>query len=223
MCSEEVSDEDDKPKKPKRGGALQKSNAPKTEAAREARLRRVCERKPTGRCHVPPDIHEMWASGGSVKRKEMARMLEESGWDKDCNHVVCMQACFLNERKYMHKSDKYNKKVRKYYVEYEEDDESGNESIEREKEEEVKAGKLVKFDSLGKGKNRVTSKPRPAESEDDEAEYGALKKFGDSLLTRASKLSDLIGDVEEGCSKVTTAEAAAKSLVRNILKLLNKE
>lgn len=31
------------------------------------------------------------------------------------------------------------------------------------------AGKLVKFDSLGKGKNRVTSKPRPAESEDDEA------------------------------------------------------
>ena len=32
-------------------------------------------------------------------------------------------------------------------------------------------------------------------------EFANLKKFGDSLLSRASKLSDLIGDLEEGLSK----------------------
>ena len=36
--------------------------------------------------------------------------------------------------------DKYNKKINKYYVEYEEDDESEGEDIEREICEETEAG-----------------------------------------------------------------------------------
>ena len=38
------------------------------------------------------------------------------------------------------RKDKYNKKISKYYVEYEEDDESAGEDIERELHEETEAG-----------------------------------------------------------------------------------
>ena len=76
----------------KKGGAVSRANNP-SEEARDARLRRVCERKPTGRCHVPAEIHEMWASGGQAVRKELLQMLEESGWNKDFlnQHFSCMQ------------------------------------------------------------------------------------------------------------------------------------
>ena len=76
----------------KKGGAVSRANNP-SEEARDARLRRVCERKPTGRCHVPAEIHEMWASGGQAVRKELLQMLEESGWNKDFlnQHFSCIQ------------------------------------------------------------------------------------------------------------------------------------
>ena len=56
---------------------------PSTEAARLARLRRVCEIKPSGRCHVPKDIHERWLKGTNQERLAMADELEASGWAKD--------------------------------------------------------------------------------------------------------------------------------------------
>ena len=40
------------------------------EDAVAARLRRVCEKKPSGRCHVPPEIHELF--GNRVVTNEMS-------------------------------------------------------------------------------------------------------------------------------------------------------
>ena len=54
-----------------------------TEAAKNNRLRRLCEKKPSGRCHVPPEVHEQWKKGGA-ERLKLRDELEECGWDKDC-------------------------------------------------------------------------------------------------------------------------------------------
>ena len=53
-----------------------------SEAAKKQRLRRVCQRKSSGRINVPEEIHEMWKKGGYA-RDELCKILEESGWDKD--------------------------------------------------------------------------------------------------------------------------------------------
>lgn len=53
-----------------------------TEAAKNNRLRRLCEKKPSGRCHVPDHVHEQWAKGGA-ERMALRDRLEEVGWDKD--------------------------------------------------------------------------------------------------------------------------------------------
>ena len=52
-------------------------------AARQARLRRVCERKPSGRIQVPLEVHERWKMANSDERTEMAEELEAAGWSKD--------------------------------------------------------------------------------------------------------------------------------------------
>ncbi len=54
-----------------------------SEAAKNNRLRRVCERKPTGRCHVTDEIHQRWLQGGPV-RMALRDELEACDWDKDC-------------------------------------------------------------------------------------------------------------------------------------------
>ena len=59
-----------------------------TEAAKNNRLRRLCEKKPSGRCHVPNDVHERWAKGG-VERMKLRDELENSGWNKDCFNLPC--------------------------------------------------------------------------------------------------------------------------------------
>ena len=61
---------------------------PATEAARLARLRRVCEIKPLGRCHVPKDVHERWLKGTNQERLAMADELEASGWAKDRSNMI---------------------------------------------------------------------------------------------------------------------------------------
>ena len=53
-----------------------------SEAAKKQRLRRVCQRKPSGKLSVPESVHEMWKKGGHM-REELQELLEESGWDKD--------------------------------------------------------------------------------------------------------------------------------------------
>lgn len=53
-----------------------------TEAAKNNRLRRLCEKKPSGRMNVPAEINEIWARGGD-ERLNLRDQLESCGWDKD--------------------------------------------------------------------------------------------------------------------------------------------
>ena len=53
-----------------------------TEGAKNNRLRRICERKPSGKCAVPDTIHEQWKAGGH-KCQALMDILAESKWDKD--------------------------------------------------------------------------------------------------------------------------------------------
>lgn len=53
-----------------------------TEGAKNNRLRRICERKPSGKCAVSDAIHEQWKAGGH-KRQALMDILAESNWDKD--------------------------------------------------------------------------------------------------------------------------------------------
>ena len=55
---------------------------PTTEAAKNNRLRRICEVKPSGRCHVSDEIHQRWKKGGN-DRLALRDELEACGWDKD--------------------------------------------------------------------------------------------------------------------------------------------
>ena len=57
------------------------------QAAKDQRLRRICEVKPSGRCQVPPEVHEAWRRGGLSKDKLM-KTLEECGMDKACKSYV---------------------------------------------------------------------------------------------------------------------------------------
>lgn len=64
-------------------------------AAKRARLRRVCERKSSGKLLVPESVHNLWKQGGHT-RDELCEMLEDAGWNKDCiyasmpyDHMVC--------------------------------------------------------------------------------------------------------------------------------------
>lgn len=64
---------------------------PKTQAAKEARLRRICERKPTGKIQVAEEIHEKWRTGNKQQREQMLDVLEEAAWDKDIPHIGTCQ------------------------------------------------------------------------------------------------------------------------------------
>ena len=50
--------------------------APATEGAKLNRLRRLCEKKPSGRCNVPEGVHERWRSGSREEREAMIQELE---------------------------------------------------------------------------------------------------------------------------------------------------
>lgn len=67
--------------------------APETEAAQQARLRRICERKPSGRMHVPEHIHQRWKNGTKADRAELLEQLEAADWDKDCHPVYKCNHC----------------------------------------------------------------------------------------------------------------------------------
>ena len=58
--------------------------------AQAARLRRLCEKKPSGRCHVPQHIHELWVQGGT-KRDELQAMFTEVGENKDALNNITKQ------------------------------------------------------------------------------------------------------------------------------------
>lgn len=60
---------------------------PETEGAKLARLRRLCEVKPSGRCSVPTEVHERWLKGGKSEREAMVEEFERANWSKDPVHV----------------------------------------------------------------------------------------------------------------------------------------
>ena len=61
----------------------------------DARLRRLCERKPSGKLNVPLSIHEQWVQGGK-SRDELRAMLEQNDFDKDRATVPCLVYACIN-------------------------------------------------------------------------------------------------------------------------------
>lgn len=54
----------------------------------DARLRRLCERKPSQRMNVPEQIHQAWSAGGT-SRDELRKVLQDVDFDKDGGWGVC--------------------------------------------------------------------------------------------------------------------------------------
>ena len=48
----------------------------------DARLRRLCEKKPSGRLNVPQEVHEQWLQVGGP-RDELRALLEQTHFDKE--------------------------------------------------------------------------------------------------------------------------------------------
>ncbi|CAL1159177.1 unnamed protein product [Cladocopium goreaui] len=61
----------------------QGKDPPATEAAKLARLRRLCEKKPSGKCHVPEELHKRWLHGSLQDREALVEELEAAHWSKD--------------------------------------------------------------------------------------------------------------------------------------------
>ena len=52
----------------------------KTRAARNAKLRRLCQRRKNGTLAVPPWLHELWKTGN---HSALSLQYEDAGYDKD--------------------------------------------------------------------------------------------------------------------------------------------
>lgn len=61
----------------------QGKDPPATEAAKLARLRRLCEKKPSGKCNVPEKLHKRWLHGTLKEREALVEELEAAHWSKD--------------------------------------------------------------------------------------------------------------------------------------------
>ena len=60
----------------------------------DARLRRLCERKPSGKLNVPQAIHDQWIAGGK-QRDELRALFESYDFDKDSfqKKPTCCMLC----------------------------------------------------------------------------------------------------------------------------------
>lgn len=69
---------------------------PETEAAKMQRLRRLCEKKPSGRCNVPEAIHVRWKNSTLKDKEAMIEELEAANWSKvgKSHHVLCSRRSF---------------------------------------------------------------------------------------------------------------------------------
>lgn len=54
---------------------------PQSDAAKKARLRRVCEKKPSGKLHCPEWLHELWLNPNN--REDLIEKFESVGWKKE--------------------------------------------------------------------------------------------------------------------------------------------
>jgi len=50
--------------------------------AKDARLRRLCEKKPSGKCRVSEPIHNLWKEGGA-SRDELLKIFDEVNENQD--------------------------------------------------------------------------------------------------------------------------------------------
>lgn len=67
----------------------------------DAQLRRLCERKPSGKLKVPVSIHEMWAKGGK-DRDQLRQMLEQVELDKDPYTCMMIYTFILKKKVLTH-------------------------------------------------------------------------------------------------------------------------
>lgn len=65
-------------------------STPATIEAKRARLRRLCEMKPSGKIKVPAEVHERWKTCTSAERDAMVEEFENADWNKDTSLVVFM-------------------------------------------------------------------------------------------------------------------------------------
>ena len=80
--SENDPEEDEQEEQEEQESEEEQSEKDVSEGAKLGRLRRLCERKPSGKLRVPEDIHQMWAKGGHSRQK-LLQMLEEAGFKDD--------------------------------------------------------------------------------------------------------------------------------------------
>ena len=63
--------------------------------AKKQKLRRICEVKPSGKCHVPEHIHKQSLKGGT-ERDDLLAVLENCGWSRALPARVENSATFLS-------------------------------------------------------------------------------------------------------------------------------
>ena len=81
-----------------KAGEISEEDAHKRFKRIDAKLRRLCEQKPSGKLNVPRALHEMWLKGGQ-ERDELRAAFERFEEDKEpldlesvCSQCPCMQA-----------------------------------------------------------------------------------------------------------------------------------
>lgn len=87
---QESGSDDDEPQPSKSKVKKPVSEIPETSEAAEARLRRICEKKPSGKMHVTPEVHEQWARGGASRAK-LLKQLQDVGFNKDTQATSSFQ------------------------------------------------------------------------------------------------------------------------------------
>ena len=58
-----------------------------------ARLRRLCEKKPSGKLNCPEWLHKLWAT--PANREELVDKLEKAGWNKDQTISTTLSKCIV--------------------------------------------------------------------------------------------------------------------------------
>ena len=102
-----------KPPRPRAAAAKTKpapvgpGNPEPSDAAKQAKLRRVCERKPSGKLKVSEAIHLKWKNGSRAERDEMLEVLEEAEWDKDHGYIIHIDSIYVDMVVSVISHDKY--------------------------------------------------------------------------------------------------------------------
>ncbi len=111
----------------------------------QAQLRRICEKKPSGKCWVSAEVHEAWKAGGHSRDELLDILINKASMDKacwvagfvlksplckivwhltlrfdnDCDHQVNPEDKFLNyvKKSYIKKSEEEHQLISGWYNE----------------------------------------------------------------------------------------------------------